>query len=113
MYLLIKLNPNALPGSQDARHQGSLKIIQLTILRLMAWLAFFSQNSLAFLTKGYPPPSTEQPWKSKLESGSIQVSSLTDLILIHQTKMMAATTCFLLPTSCIDSQTLFKSQFYQ
>lgn len=82
MYLLIKLNPNALSGSQDARHQGSLKIIQLTILRLMAWLAFFSQSSLAFLTKSNPLPSIEQPWKSKLKSGSIQVSSLTDLILI-------------------------------
>jgi hypothetical protein len=72
MYLLIKLNPNALSGSQDARHQGSLKIIQLTFLRLMTWFAFFfsfPQNSLAFLNKDYTPPSTEQPWKSKPEPG--------------------------------------------
>ena len=69
MYLLIKLNPNALPGSQDARHQCSLKIIQLTILRLMTCLPPPPQNCLAFLTKAYPPSSIEQPWKSKHKSG--------------------------------------------
>lgn len=40
----------------------------------------FSQNSLAFLTKDYTPPSIEQPWKSKVESGEVKLGTRAPVV---------------------------------
>lgn len=105
MYLLIKLNPNALPGSQDARHQCSLKIIQLTILRLMTafpppseLFSIFNQSlSTLFNRTTFGNPNT-----SLVET---QGSSLNDLIFTPQMTLMA-TTCLPLPSSSLWFTTL-------
>ena len=102
MYLLIKLNPNALPGSQDARHQCSLKIIQLTILRLMTCLFFPLSELFSIFNQTIHPLQQNNPGSPNMSLVETQGSSLNDLIFTPQMTLMAATTCLPLPSSSLD-----------